>query len=86
MNTAAFEVDERYIKCGFPGLSDLIGQLKDGRFLAVECKREVGGRVSDVQQAFLDLVANNGGVSGVARSIEDAQRIIDGTASPSTQP
>jgi hypothetical protein len=76
MNVAAFEADDRYIKCGFVGLSDVLGQMKDGRLLAVEVKREVGGRVSPAQQAFIDRVRAHGGVSGVVRSADEAALLI----------
>ena len=54
----------RWVRFGFPGLSDIIGWLPDGRFLAVECK--VGkNTLSKVQRDFLDLLNRSGGL-GVA--------------------
>lgn len=80
MNVGATEAsDGRYIAFGFVGCSDIIGQMRDGRFLAVECKREKGGKVSDAQAAFLATVGKHGGVAGVARSIDDAVRILGET-------
>ena len=76
MNTGAFETDERYIKFGFVGLSDVLGQMKDGRILCVECKREHGGKVSEAQQAFIDRVRKHGGVAGVVRGVEEVELLI----------
>jgi hypothetical protein len=70
MNTGAYAVGDRYIRFGFPGLADIIGQTVSGAFLAVECKR-VGKEPTDDQRAFLGLVAKSGGVSFVARSVDD---------------
>ena len=62
--------DCRFMRFGFPGLSDNIGQLRDGRFLAVETKA-AGKHPTDDQQAFLDAVNGAGGVGFVARSVDD---------------
>lgn len=69
-NTGAFKVDNRFFRSSIAGVSDIIGVLPDGRFIAVECKRENGGRVSEKQRAFLDSVQKNGGVALVAHSGE----------------
>ncbi len=76
MQVGAYETDERYIRYGFVGLSDVIGQMKDGRLLAVEVKREHGGVVSAAQQAFIDRVRAHGGVSGIVRSATEAEMLI----------
>ena len=57
------------------GMSDLVGQMKDGRFLAVECKRE-GAELMDHQRDFLNEVLANNGVAFVARCIEDCERAL----------
>jgi hypothetical protein len=59
------------------GSSDLIGWTADGRFAAVEVK-SARGRVRDSQRAFIEAVLRAGGVAGVARTLEDAQRILRG--------
>jgi hypothetical protein len=70
MNTGAYAVGDRFVRFGFPGLSDIIGQTVSGAFLAIEVKR--AGKVpTDDQRAFLELVTKSGGVSFVARSVED---------------
>ena len=53
------------------GCSDILGQLKDGRLLAVECKRPKGGKLSSDQLHFLDMVRNYGGVSFVETNLHD---------------
>lgn len=74
----------RYGLC--PGSSDLIGLRKVvvtpdmvGQTLAVFTAIEVKdrGRVTPEQQAFLTMVTQAGGLAGVARSLDDAQRILD---------
>jgi hypothetical protein len=64
--------DGRPLRVGLcPGSADLIGLTASGRFLAVECKRSKGGRVSAEQRRWLDLVASMGGVAIVATCGED---------------
>src|SRR5258706_9334426 len=57
------------------GISDLIGQMRDGRFLACEVKRE-GAQLMDHQRDFLNEVRANGGVAFVARSVDDAEKAL----------
>lgn len=66
----------RYGLC--PGSSDLIGLGPGGRFVAIEVKRPGGGRVSQAQRLFLALIKKYGGLAGVARSVEEAEAIVDG--------
>ena len=66
------------IRLAAPGVSDLIGWTEGGRFVAVEVKGP-RGRVTDEQAAFLELVSRSGGLAGVARSIDGAMAIIEGT-------
>ncbi len=55
MNSGAFEVEGRFVKAGFKGCSDILGMLKGGRLLAVECKSSKGrqrdGRPGGVRRA-----------------------------------
>lgn len=55
---------------GLAGVSDILGILPDGRFLAVECK-SAKGKVSPHQQDFLDQITNNDGVACVVRSVDE---------------
>jgi hypothetical protein len=67
----------RAIRLGVPGLADLIGWSAGARFTAIECK--IGRRQPTLEQrAFLDTVHRAGGRAGVARSVEEAGRIIRG--------
>jgi len=70
-NTGAAKVGGRFIKFGWRGCSDLLGQLKDGRLLAVECKRPKGGKLSSDQSHFLEMVQSHGGVAFVATNLHD---------------
>jgi hypothetical protein len=70
----------RPIKIGYPGMADIIGQLTDGRMLAIEVKQP-GKTPTQQQMEFLDLVRHHNGVSGWCDSIEGAKAIIDNMAS-----
>jgi hypothetical protein len=83
LNSGVVEVDGRWIRYGWIGAADLIGQLADGRFLAVEVKAPAG-RVSEAQQAFLDRVNAAGGVAFVARGGDDVAADL-GQADPGLQ-
>lgn len=64
---------------GLPkGYSDLSGVRKeDGRAVFLEVKAP-GGRVRPEQQHFLKVMASYGALAGVARTIEEAKRIMEG--------
>ncbi|GIW83233.1 MAG: hypothetical protein KatS3mg105_5040 [Gemmatales bacterium] len=55
---------------GLRGVSDILGVLPDGRFLAIECKLDKRPLSYD-QKRFLDQVKSNGGLALVARSLGD---------------
>jgi hypothetical protein len=59
-----------FVRAGFKGCSDVIGQLTTGQFLAIEVKRP-SGKTTPEQQAFLQQVAAHGGIALVARSADD---------------
>lgn len=65
---------DRWVRYGWVGCSDIIGFMTDGRFLAIECKSARGG-ASDDQVKFLQTVHAAGGVAILARSVDD---VIDG--------
>ena len=74
INSGAFKLDgERFFRAGFVGCSDIIGQLRGGKFLAVEVKSREGV-ITEAQEAFLDAVRGAGGVAFVARSADDVMR------------
>jgi hypothetical protein len=57
------------------GVSDIIGLLPGGRFLAVECKW-MDGRIKKHQQEFLDAVNRSGGLGVVVRSIAELREKV----------
>jgi hypothetical protein len=57
-----------------PGVSDIIGCLKGGRFFALELKAPKGV-VSQAQQIFLDRVHQAGGIALVIRTLDE---VIEG--------
>lgn len=67
---------QRFVRFAFVGCSDILGQLIDGRFLAVECKRK-GEEPSSEQADFLARVERFGGVAIVARSVDDVKAALD---------
>lgn len=58
-----------------PGFSDLFGITDEGKFVAVEVKSE-SGRPTEQQQNFIQHIQDNGGLAGVARSVEDFKDIL----------
>lgn len=70
-NSGAVRVGKRFIRfTSIKGVSDIIGLTSDGRFIAVECKREKGGVLSPEQKMFLESVKRNGGIGIVANSLD----------------
>ena len=69
-NSGAVNSGGRFIRFGWPGCADVLGQLLDGRFLAVEVKAAKGS-ASPEQVAFLDRIRAAGGVGFIARSMVD---------------
>lgn len=57
------------------GVADIIGILPGGKILAIEVKSKKG-RLSPEQKIFLDEISNRGGVSLVARSVEDVEAVL----------
>jgi hypothetical protein len=53
---------------------DMVGQ-QVAVFLSIEVKTPTG-RIRPEQQAWMDTVQAAGGIAGVARSVEDALRIM----------
>ena len=46
------------------------------QFISLEVKTNTG-RISKIQQNWLTLIKNSGGISGVVRSIDDAIKILN---------
>lgn len=66
----AVKVDGRFVRFGFVGCPDVLGQLRNGLVLAVECKSRTG-RLREEQAVFLDIVSASGGCAFVARNARD---------------
>lgn len=62
---------------GLKGVSDILGILPGGRFLAVEAKKK-GGYPSPEQREFIQNVNDRGGIAFVARSTEDLETHLKG--------
>lgn len=87
-NVGAYKNDDgRLVEYGLGrGSSDLIGfTVREitpdmvGKSVAVFTAIEIKtakGRLSDAQQAFINMVRNKGGLAGVARSVDDAKEML----------
>ena len=76
INTGCFQIgagqNRRYIKTAEAGTCDFEGYDMHGRFLAIECKRPSGGRLSPAQKERIADINRKGGVAFVAHSGEEA--------------
>lgn len=76
MNSGAFRIGKRFVRFGWPGCPDLLGQLKDGRLLGVEVKAPKG-KLRPEQAVFLERIRLAGGVAFMARDCLDVLRELD---------
>jgi hypothetical protein len=60
----------KWYRFGLKGSSDILGILPGGRLLAVETKAKKG-RLSPDQRDFLEAIKARGGVSVMARSVDE---------------
>ncbi len=69
--------DGRHFDTGLPkGFSDLFGFRKsDGRAVFIEVKSPTG-RTRPEQLKFIQIMQSYGALAGIARSVEDARKII----------
>lgn len=77
---AEYKGKKRFMRfAGAKGISDIIGVLPDGRFLAVECK--VGrNKPTDDQRAFLQSVNDSGGLGIVVYDLDELRDWIENPA------
>lgn len=72
INTGCFVVgsgvNRRFIKTAEAGTCDFEGYDKHGRFIAIECKRPKGGRLSPAQKERIEDINEKGGLAFVATS------------------
>jgi hypothetical protein len=74
-NSGAVRVGGRFVRFGWPGCPDVLGQLNDGRLLGVEVKA-AKGRIRPEQLAHLERINRAGGVAFVARDLRDVLRLL----------
>ena len=73
VNSGAARIGNRFVRFGWPGCPDVLGQLKDGRLLGVEVKANKG-KLRPEQTIFLERIRCAGGVAFVARDCRDVVR------------
>ena len=76
MNSGAVRMGARFVRFGWPGCPDVLGQLKDGRLLGVEVKGPTG-RLSPEQAVFIERIRCAGGVAFLARDCRDVLRELE---------
>ncbi|MEI8325123.1 MAG: VRR-NUC domain-containing protein, partial [Betaproteobacteria bacterium] len=69
----AARIGARFVRFGFVGCPDVLGQLRDGRLLGVEVKAK-DGRLRPEQAVCLERIRGAGGVGFVARDLRDVLR------------
>jgi hypothetical protein len=73
MNSGAVRIGKRFVRFGWKGCPDVLGQLKDGRLIGVEVKA-AKGKLRPEQTIFLERIRLAGGVAFMARDCRDVLR------------
>lgn len=76
MNSGAARMGSRFVRFGFKGCPDVLGQLRDGRLLGVEVKGPTG-RLRPEQSIVLGRIRDAGGVAFMARDCRDVLRELE---------
>ena len=76
MNSGAAKIGNRFVRFGWKGCPDVIGQLRDGRFIGVEVKA-AKGKLRPEQTIFLERIRLAGGVAFMARNCLDVIQELD---------
>ncbi|MDO9011201.1 MAG: VRR-NUC domain-containing protein [Gallionella sp.] len=76
MNSGAAKIGNRFVRFGWTGCPDVIGQLRDGRFIGVEVKSSTG-KLRPEQVIFLERIRCAGGVAFMARDCLDVMQELD---------
>lgn len=84
MNSGAAKMGNRFVRFGWKGCPDVLGQLNDGRLLGVEVTAEKG-KLRPEQTLFLERIRRAGGVAFMARDCRDVIRELDRTSGISDQ-
>ncbi|MDA8416483.1 MAG: VRR-NUC domain-containing protein [Betaproteobacteria bacterium] len=82
MNSGAVRIGNRFVRFGWPGCPDVLGQLKDGRLLGVEVKA-ADGKLRPEQAVFLECIRLAGGVAFMARDCRYVLRELNANVSAS---
>lgn len=70
-----YSKDNRFVRFGFKGVSDVIGIALDGRMIAIECK--VGkNKPTQFQEDFLAEIEKRGGYAILCYSLDDIESIL----------
>lgn len=77
MNSGAARIGNRFIRFGFTGCPDVLGQLRDGRLLGVEVKADKG-KLRPEQTVMLERINSAGGMAFVARNCNDVFAALRG--------
>ena len=81
INTGAFITGtgnkRRFVRSAKKGTLDFEGYDNRGRFLAIECKRPVGGRVSKDQAARIEDINRKGGIAFSVTSGAEALNLLE---------
>ena len=62
-----------YIPSNMLGVSDIIGILPDGKFLAIEIKRP-SGKLTYYQETFINDIKERNGIAFVAYDVSDVEK------------
>ena len=76
MNSGAVRIGGRFVRFGWRGCPDVLGQLTDGRLIGVEVKAQKG-KLRPEQAIFLERIRCAGGVAFMARDCRDVFRELD---------
>ena len=81
VNTGAFVTgtgnNRRFVRSAKKGTLDFEGYDNHGRFLAIECKRPVGGRLSPEQEARITDINRKGGIAFSVTSGVEALNLLE---------
>jgi hypothetical protein len=67
---------EYFVRFGFKGISDIIGIMPGGRFLAVECKVP-GRKPTPEQERFIGEISRKGGAALVVHDAAELMKMLD---------
>jgi hypothetical protein len=73
--TRAGKFNERFIRYGLVGSSDVLGCAKDGKLIAIECKIKPR-KPTEYQLGFLDEVRKRGGYAILAYDLSDIEKVL----------